>query len=68
MHGIQLILIIRHRGVGKTVEYRKLLRIIPHDFIICVEDMNDILVAIDAFHLFGVNVSSDIWSFVAHKH
>ena len=57
---VQLALVIGNRRVGEAVERRKAAHIIPHLFVVGVEDMRAVAVDVDALHLFGVDIAGDV--------
>ena len=63
----KLSLIICYRRIRKPVEVGKTPHIIPYGFVIGMEDMRAVLMDVDAFDLFGVDISGDVGTFVNHK-
>ena len=65
---IQLSLIIRYRTVRKTIELRKTRNIIPHFFIICMENVRTVFVHMDILNILRINVACNVRVLVDHKH
>lgn len=59
-HIVHLAFIVCYRAVRITVKCCKLSNVVPHIFITCVENMCPILMHLDSFHLFCINVSTDM--------
>ena len=64
---IQFILVSGNRTVRIPVEFRKLLYIIPYFFVRSMEDMRSILMNLDPFHFFRVNVASYMRPAINHQ-
>ena len=65
--GIQLAVVIRHRGVRKTIKLRELVHITPDLFIIRMENMRAILVDLNALHRLCIHISCNIRAAVNHQ-
>ena len=65
---IQLSLIIRYRTVRKTIELGKTCNIIPHFFIICMENVRTVFVHMDILNILRINVACNVRALVDHKH
>ena len=57
-------MIVRHRGVREAVELREMVHIVPHFFIVGVEDVRAVFVHMDPFNVLRVNISRDLRPFV----
>ena len=47
-------------GLCKPVEGHEPVDIVPHRFIVGVEDMRTVAMDVDALHLFGVDIAGDV--------
>ena len=61
-------MIIRYRGVGKTVKLRKLVYIVPYFPVVGVENMRSILVYMNALYILRVNITGNVRPLVDHQH
>ena len=57
---VQLTLVVCHRGVGVAVEGGKAVDIVPHLFIIGVEDVRAVAVDGDALDILGIDIAGDV--------
>ena len=64
---VELALVIRHRGIGEAVEGHEPVDILPHRFIIGVEDVRTVPVDVDALHLLRVDIPGDVRPLVDDK-
>ena len=60
-------MVVRHRRIGETVELCELIYITPYRPVVGMENMRTVPVNIDAFHLFGVDIPSDMRPPVNHQ-
>jgi len=60
-------MVIRHRGVRKTVKLRELVHITPDLFIIRMENMRAILVNLDALYRLCIHISCNIRAAVNYQ-
>ena len=65
---VQLTLVICHRGVRKAVKLRKRCHIIPHFFVVGVENMRTVFMYMNPFDLLCIHISCDVWAFVDYQH
>ena len=65
---VQLALVVGHRRVGEAVEVGEAGHVVPHLFVVGVEDVRAVLVHVDALHVLGVHVAGDVGPLVDHQH
>ena len=61
---VEFTLVVGDRRVCKTVELSELGDVIPDFFVVCMENMGTVLVDVDTFDIFGVNVTCNIGAFI----
>ena len=66
-HVVHLALVVGDRGVDEVVELRKLVHIVPDVLVRGVEDVRAVLVDVDAFDLFRVDVAGDVVPFLQNE-
>ena len=59
--------VVCHRGVGKAVEHRKAVHIVPDLFAAGVKDVRAVDVYLDAFDRLRIDVAADVRTFVDHE-
>ena len=57
---VQFTFVIGYRRVDIVVELDELVDIIPHSFVVGMEDMGAVLVHVDAVKLFTVDIAADM--------
>ena len=57
---VQFALIVGHRGVGVAVEGGKAVDVVPHLFIVGMEDVRTVAVDGDTLHILCVDVAGDV--------
>ena len=60
-------MIISHRRISETVEFSKPVDIVPNFLIIGMKNMGPILMHLNSFYIFGINISSDMSPFIYDK-
>ena len=53
-------MIVGNRRIGKPVEYRKAVYIVPDFLIVSMEDMRAVDMDVDPLHSAGIDISSDM--------
>lgn len=66
--GIELPFVIRHRRIGKAVERRKLIHIVPNLGIIGVENMRAVLVDLNALDFLRIDISGNMVTLINDQH
>ena len=64
---IQLVFINCYRRINIVIKLRKLIYIIPYFFIRRMENMRSVLMHMNPFYIFTVNISGNVISFIDHK-
>ena len=64
---VQLVLVHRYRRINVIVELRQLVYVIPNLFVARVENVCAVTVHLNAVHILGIDISSNVASFVDHK-
>ena len=57
-------MVIGHRRIGETVEGGKLVHILPDFLVVGMEDVGAVLMHMDAFHCFGIDVPGNMIPFI----
>ena len=65
--GIELALVVGHRGIGEAIEAGKARHVIPHPLLVGVEDVRAVAVDVNAFDAAGIDVSGDMLTLVHHE-
>ena len=65
--GVELSPVVRHGRIGKSVERRELLQIVPHLFVIGMEYMRAVFVYVYAFGLLRIYISGNMRAPVYYK-
>ena len=58
---------VGNRAIGVPVERHNAVNKVPDFFIISMEDVGSILVNVDVFHIFAIDIATQMWTLVYHK-
>ena len=66
--GVQLPVVIRHRGIGVAVKFREPVDVLPRGLVVGVENMGAVGMYLDSLDLLGIHIAADVTPPVDHKH